>query len=235
MTDREISADVAVIGAGLGGIAAALAAARTGQRVILTEEAPWIGGQMTSQAVGHCDDHPWIEQFGATATYRQLRENIRDYYRRWFPLTAEARSQRFLSPGAGTASALHFEPRAALMSLWGMLQPHLSAGTIRLLEQHAPSDAASANDTVQAVAVRDRRTGERLWIHARYFIDATEQGQLLPLSGTEYVTGAEAQSETGEPHAPAVANPLDLQAITWCFVMDQVPGVVFSVPNPGLY
>ena len=47
---RELSADVVIIGGGFGGVAAALAAARNGQRVILTEETDWIGGQVTSQA-----------------------------------------------------------------------------------------------------------------------------------------------------------------------------------------
>jgi NADPH-dependent 2,4-dienoyl-CoA reductase/sulfur reductase-like enzyme len=48
---RELSCDVAVIGGGVGGCAAALAAARNGMRVILTEETDWVGGQLTSQAV----------------------------------------------------------------------------------------------------------------------------------------------------------------------------------------
>jgi choline dehydrogenase-like flavoprotein len=66
--ESTIRADVAVIGAGLGGCAAALAAARSGRRVILTEETRWIGGQLTSQAVPP-DEHPWIEHFGASASY----------------------------------------------------------------------------------------------------------------------------------------------------------------------
>ena len=48
---KEYKADLAIIGGGLGGCAAALAAARNGLRVILTEETDWIGGQLTSQAV----------------------------------------------------------------------------------------------------------------------------------------------------------------------------------------
>ena len=85
--------DVAIIGGGLGACAAALAAARLGRRVILTEETHWIGGQLTNQAVPP-DEHPWIEDFGATASYRALRHGIRDYYRAHLPLTAEARAQR---------------------------------------------------------------------------------------------------------------------------------------------
>jgi FAD dependent oxidoreductase len=42
--------DVAIILGGLGGCAAALAAARLGQRVLLAPETHWVGGQLTNQA-----------------------------------------------------------------------------------------------------------------------------------------------------------------------------------------
>jgi NADPH-dependent 2,4-dienoyl-CoA reductase/sulfur reductase-like enzyme len=67
--------DVVIVGGGLGACAAALAAARLGRRVILTEETRWVGGQLTNQVVPP-DEHPWIEQFGATASYRTLRRGI---------------------------------------------------------------------------------------------------------------------------------------------------------------
>ena len=44
---REIAADVVIVGGGLGGCAAALAALRTGRTVVLTEPTDWIGGQLT--------------------------------------------------------------------------------------------------------------------------------------------------------------------------------------------
>lgn len=114
--------DILVVGGGLGGVAAALAACRAGRTVILTEETDWIGGQLTSQAVPP-DEHPWVEQFGVTASYRALREAIRDHYRAWYPLRAEAAAPRDLNPGAGRVSKLCAEPRAALAALEGMLAP----------------------------------------------------------------------------------------------------------------
>jgi len=48
---KALRADIAIIGGGLGACAAALAAARFGRQVILTEETPWVGGQLTNQAV----------------------------------------------------------------------------------------------------------------------------------------------------------------------------------------
>src|SRR5699024_8769079 len=85
----ERTAEVLVIGGGLGGVAAALAAARLGRAVILTEEAGWLGGQLTSQAVPP-DENRWMEQFGGNRTYRALRERIRGQYRRNYPLTDAA-------------------------------------------------------------------------------------------------------------------------------------------------
>ncbi|WP_255455563.1 FAD-dependent oxidoreductase [Microlunatus sp. Gsoil 973] len=48
---QERRTDVLVVGGGLGGVAAALAALRTDCRVVLTEDSEWLGGQLTSQAV----------------------------------------------------------------------------------------------------------------------------------------------------------------------------------------
>jgi NADPH-dependent 2,4-dienoyl-CoA reductase/sulfur reductase-like enzyme len=102
---KELSADLIIVGGGTGGCAAALAAVRNGLRVILTEETDWIGGQLTQQAV-HPDEHPWIEIFGATRSYRESRSLIRDYYHLNYPLTPQAGSRRALNPGNGSVSKL---------------------------------------------------------------------------------------------------------------------------------
>src|SRR5512145_3290335 len=96
--EKELAADLVIIGGGTGGCAAALAAARNGLRVILTEETDWIGGQFTAQAVPP-DENPWIETHGGTRSYLDLRQRIRSYYLRNFPLTAEARGKSYLNPG----------------------------------------------------------------------------------------------------------------------------------------
>src|SRR5512136_1435177 len=106
MADQQT--DILVVGGGLGGVAAALAALRLGKRVILSEETDWLGGQMTSQAVPP-DEHPWIETMGCTGSYRRLREGIRDYYRRWYPMQEEWRLRPQLNPGEGVVSGLCHE------------------------------------------------------------------------------------------------------------------------------
>ena len=81
---HEMRADIVIVGGGTGGCAAALAAARSGCRVIMTEETAWIGGQLTSQAVPP-DEHRWIESFGCTRSYRTFRDGVRAYYREHYP------------------------------------------------------------------------------------------------------------------------------------------------------
>ena len=78
---HELKADIIIIGGGLGGCAAAIAACRNGSSVILTEVTDWIGGQVSQQGVPP-DEHQWIESHGRTASYAKYRRLIREYYRR---------------------------------------------------------------------------------------------------------------------------------------------------------
>ncbi len=221
--------DVAIIGGGLGGIAAALSALKSGLKVVLTEETDWIGGQLTSQAVPP-DEHRWIESQGCTKTYRQLRHGIRDYYRRHYPLTDAAKARVDLNPGNGSVSALCHEPRVALAELEGLLAPYVPDGRLVLLREHRPVSAVAEADRVQQVTVRNLRTGRDVSLEAPWFIDATELGDLLPLTGTEFVTGAEAG--TGELHASARPGPSNQQSFVSCFIIDHVPGEEHVIDPP---
>ncbi|MFC9692669.1 FAD-dependent oxidoreductase [Kribbella sp. NPDC056951] len=229
----ELDTEILVVGGGVGGVAAALAAASAGHRVVLTEETDWIGGQFTAQAVPP-DENPWIEQFGSTATYRRFREGVRDYYRRHYPLRAEAAALVDLNPGAGRVSKLCHEPRVALAVLEAMLAPHRSAGRLTVLLQHQPVAADVSGDRVDAITVQGP-DGTRTTIRATYVLDATENGDLLPLTGTEFAVGAEAQAEYDEPHAPEHANPANLQGITYCFALSHHAGQDHTIDRPRMY
>lgn len=231
---REWQADIAIIGGGLGGCAAALAAARHHKRVVMTEETDWIGGQLTQQGVPP-DEHPWIEMFGCTRAYRAFRNGVRAYYRTHYPLTQEALAQPHLNPGQATVSRLCHEPRVALAVLESMLAPCVSNGQVRILRDHRVVKADVAGDRVLSATVRDVHTGDEVALRAAYFLDATEQGDVLPLTGTEYITGAESQVETGEPHAPSEAQPDNIQSFTCCFAVDHVPGENHAIEKPEMY
>jgi hypothetical protein len=234
LAGAEMAADVVIVGGGFGGCAAALAACRAGLSVVMTEETDWLGGQVTAQAVPP-DEHPWIEEFGCTRSYRRYRNAVRDYYRNHYPLTARARTNPRLNPGGGAVSSLCHEPRVSLAVLTETLAPHLSSGRLQLLMEHAPVTADVEGDRVRAAIVESRRRGTRVTLTAPWFLDATEMGDLLPLTGTEHVVGAESRTDTGEDRAPDTARPHSQQAFTCCFAVDHVPGGDHTIPRPEEY
>jgi hypothetical protein len=218
-----VSTDVLVVGGGLGGVAAALGAARRGARVILTERTDWLGGALTTQGVPP-DEHPWIEERGCTATYRALREGIRARYRSHYPLTAAARARPQLNPGNGTVSKLCHEPRAAVAVI-----DELLAGQAEVWCNVEPVAGHVDGDRVVAVTVGDTT------VEAPWFIDATETGELLALCGVEHVIGTESRAQTGEPHAAAEADPLNMQPVSVCFALDHLAGEYHTIERPADY
>ncbi len=275
----ELRTRLLIVGGGLGGCAAAMAATALGIPTILTEESDWLGGQLTAQAVPP-DEHRWIEQQGCTRRYRALRDAIRDHYRRFYPLLESARADPLLNPGGGLVSRLCHEPKVALAVLNAMLAYAQTAGMLQVLLGVQPVEVLTDGDFVRAVrfkgcphpqplsrsfgrgecpsplpspqrgegmqkslspACGGEGTGEggdaqdEIIIYADYILDATETGELLPLGGVEYVTGAESQRETGEPHAKPEAEPLNMQAFTWCFAMAYDPNGDHTIPKPPNY
>lgn len=225
--------DVLIIGGGLGGVAAARAALTLGRTVVLTEASDWLGGQLTTQGVPP-DEHPWIESDLVSAGYRELRGRIRDFYRRNYPLTAEARSDDTLNPGRGFVSALCHEPRVSAAVLAEMLAPWTASGQLTVLYGHRPVAATRDGKRVTSVTVRDADGNDRR-LSGRIVVDATELGDLLELAGIPYVVGAESRADTGELHAPEQADPRDQQAITWCAAVDYRPGESHVIAEPPGY
>ena len=230
--ERMIQTEIAVIGGGLGGVAAALAILREGRQVILTEETIWPGGQSTSQGVPP-DEHRLIESCGCTALYRLYRERIRQYYRDYYPLTGEARSEKHLNPGGGSVSSICHEPKVSARVLADLLAPYVSSGRLQILYQAKPVSAVCTDNQVRSVALET--PDGIVHLAASWFLDATECGDLLPLTGTAYVTGRESRADTGEDHAGASADPLDMQAVTWCFAVSLEASGDFTIDKPADY
>lgn len=233
----ELKTNVLIVGGGVGGCAAAMAVASMGYNVILTEETDWLGGQLTSQAVPP-DDHPWIEEYGGTLRYRRFRKNVRDYYQKHYPFTSQAQADPKLNPGLGGVSKLCCEPRVALAAIEQMLAPYRSIGRLKVLLQYKVVCAETVGDFVQSVVLKNLVTGQQVTIEASYILDATELGDLLPLANVEYVTGAESQEDTGEPHAVnGPSQPDNVQALTWCFPIayDPTDGVDYTINKPEQY
>jgi FAD dependent oxidoreductase len=210
---RTIECDVLIVGGGTGGVAAALAAARRGRRVHLTEETDWIGGQLTAQGVSALDEHQHIERFGGTASYYSLRHAIRDHYR---PHAGAAGTRADFNPGNCWVTRLAFEPKVALAAMMALLQPHIDAGRLTLHLRSKPAAAEVEGDRISSVTAVDLEHGGAMRFCPGVVLDATELGDLLPLVGAEYASGAETVAETGEPHAqPTEPKPHCVQSFTY--------------------
>lgn len=231
---NEQHTDILIIGGGTGGVAAALSALRLGRKVILTEETDWIGGQLTSQAVPP-DEGLWIETVGCTASYRAFREGVRSHYRQHYPLRPESLAEQELNPGAGTVSRLCHEPRVGLAVLEAMLAPYRADRQLEILLCTRPVAVQMDGDRIEAVTVEHLPGGERTVLSAPYVLDATETGELLEFGHVESVIGAEGQAQTGELHALAEADPMNQQAISWCFAVDHLEGEDHTIDKPASY
>ena len=233
-TGNELKSDIVIIGGGLGGCAAALSACKLGASVILTEPTDWLGGQVSQQGVPP-DEHGWIESFGRPESYAKYRTLIRDYYKKNYRLTESAMQAEFLNPGNGSVSRIFHEPRVSVAVLQTMLAPAISSGRLRVFLNTEPVEAFTGNDKIEAVTFLNKNTGSSIIMHGKLFIDASEEGDLLALSGTEYVIGAESQKQTNEPHAPEKADPANIQALTHCFAIDHLEGEDHTIDRPEMY
>lgn len=229
-----LSSDLVIAGGGLGGCAAALSALRNNLKVILTEETDWLGGQISQQGVPP-DEHQWIETHGCTQLYRNLRTQIRRYYILNYPLTESAGKNKFLNPGDCSVSRLCHEPRVAEAVLNELLAPYISSGRLILLTNYKVISADTERNKVRSLHAKNQLTGKEITLSAPWFIDATELGDLLPLTGTEYITGTESRNDTGELHAPEKADPENNQSFTVCFAIDYIPGENHTIEKPAEY
>jgi len=221
---RAEPCEILIAGGGTGGVAAALAAARSGRRVVLLEETDWLGGQMTAQGVSALDEHEYIESFGGTRSYYELRNRLREHYHN-------------LNPGACWVTRLAFEPCVAVDVIEHMLRPHVESGRLSIHRRMKTVAATTEDDRIKEVLAMGLDDGRCARFQPQLVIDATELGDLLPLCGAEHVVGAETVAQTGERQAqPVEAKPHCVQSFTYTFACERRPvGENHVIPTPEKY
>ena len=163
----------------------------------------------------------------------RLRQVIRQHYMETYDIpdtmqTSVLGTNLPLNPGNGWVSRLCFEPFVAVAYLDTELD------TARHIYCECQLLSASMNGTqIQSVTVQ--LPDKQVCIYADYFLDATDTGELLPLTSTPFVTGAEAHRDTGEPHAADVARPDEVQSFTFCFAVEYCTGEHHTIPKPVGY
>ncbi len=224
--------DIVIIGGSLGGTLAAYQSAKSGKRVALVESTDWIGGQLTSQAVPP-DEHPWIESFGCTELYRLYRQRVREFYANTYGLQ-EGISLDKLNPGNGWVSRLCHEPNVAHDILREMLNPFTQSGLITLFLEHDLLSVETQGSTIVGVTIQDKKdTASQL--KAKVFIDATDQGDMLPLIPVAYSVGAEGHAGDKALLSDCPVDSGDLQPVTWVCALEQLKSPVEPIKKPELY
>lgn len=221
-----ITGDIAVIGGGSAGFAAAWSAAHLGSDVVLIEKEHELGGTSTLGGVNN-----WEPGMGATGVPLRVFQRLSripnavgvyrfDRHCMWkkpqeayaFPGgivetdPALTYADTLLRHGPGMRDeawfrahchGVIFEPDAMAATMLAMLK---ETGHCRVLLDTAFIRASQTNGRVESVTLSDGST-----VRAKRFIDATD-GVLCAQLGCELMSGRESRAEFGEPGAPAGAD-----------------------------
>jgi hypothetical protein len=210
MRHEEFSADLTVIGGGLAGCCAAIAAARQGARVALVQNRSVLGGNSSSEvrvwvcgATGH-GSHRYARETGIMGElfvenqFRNLDGN--PYY--WDLVVLEA---------------VRDEPNIALF---------LNTD-VRSVEADGPDDAR----VIRAVTGWMMGSEREIRFTSPTFIDCTGDGFVGFLAGAWYRTGCEARSEYNEPWAPEDADDSTLGSTILFYTKDVGHPVKYVPPR----
>lgn len=227
--------DVVVAGATPGGIAAAVSAARLGERVLLIDHYDHIGGiisnGLTNADIGR-------KQAVGGLFYEFTRRVVKHYQ------------------AAGNAEDIKrcrdgywYEPQVAERIFHEMITEQ--EGRIELLLGHRLLKAQVDGGRLASVeAQRVDGGGEPVRIEAGVFIDATYEGDLAALAGAPFRVGRESRVEYGETHAgkvyarfgtgdllPGSTGEGDdgIQGFCFRFHMTTNPGNMAPVEKPAAY
>ncbi|MBE6702591.1 MAG: FAD-dependent oxidoreductase [Ruminococcaceae bacterium] len=173
--------DFVVVGGGLTGVCAAMAAARNGARVALIHDRPVLGGNASSEIRMHvCGatanmKKPDLSEGGILHELMLSNKRVNDSY-------------NFSIWDAVLFDAVKKEPNLTVYLNTTMFGVKTEQGTVKEIEAYQMS------------------TERRLFISGRFFADCTGNGTLSAFVGATFRTGSEAKAEFGELHAPTKAN-----------------------------
>lgn len=173
----EHDADLCVVGGGMAGLCAALAAARHGARVVLMQDRPMLGGNASSECRMHVCG---ADRSGSLPHLREtgLLEEIR-------------------------LDNLFRNPQRSF-SLWDLLlrDKVRAEANVTLLLNCSCREAAMQGPAIASVEGWQLTTQTRHTVRAKLFADCSGDSILAPLSGAAWRMGREARAEFGESIAP---------------------------------
>lgn len=212
------TSDVLIYGATPGGIAAAVAAAKDGQAVVLVEPTTRIGGLVTS-GLSHADFRTFE---GLSGSYLDFARRVDAHYAKAYGKDSPQARDCF----RGTFG----EPKVNLAVFEAILaeQPRITVRKSLALAAVTMSDQSRI-----ASATFSGADGGRATLSARVFIDASYEGDLLAKAGVPWRAGREGRAEFGESLAPLQGDQ-QLQAYNFRFCLTKrATNRVALVAPPG--
>lgn len=177
LQQEQLICDFCVVGGGLAGSFAALAAARNGAKVVLIQDRPMLGGNASSEI------RMWVR-------------GAKGLYDRETGLISELEERNI----HGNPTLVHSVFDATLYS---MLQEN---SNIRLLLNASCMDAEAENGRILSVTAWQTTTYTFYTVKANVFADCSGDSILAPLVGANYRKGRESKDEFGEQMAQDVAD-----------------------------
>lgn len=198
--------DVVVVGAGPGGIGAALQASRQGRSVALLEETGHVGGQLLT-----------VTSMDEGGTGASTRED--GLYKEFVDRLKAAYGSRPLGTCYLTAGSICYEASVGERVLRELLATRQGTGLPRFLLSTNTRVVSVQKDAANKVTGLTTADGT-VWT-SRVVIDATEYGDLMPLGGVAYRVGnSKYDPSTGEQPNPSAC----VQDETWTFTMRNYGG-----------
>ena len=193
------SFELVVVGGGIAGMCAALAAARSGLKTALIQDRPVLGGNNSSEV------RVWL---GGNVRLKPL-PNIGNLVGEFEPL------KRAHDGATNTAEIYEDDKREKLMK---------SEKNLTLLFNQRLISADMGQSAIAAVVTQDIRTGRRLRYTGELFADCTGDGQLGALAGAEFeVTQKQHMGPSNLWHAIETREPADFPHLNWALDLTDKP------------
>lgn len=175
---ETIDTQFCVVGGGMAGVCAAVAAARSGVQTVLVQDRPMLGGNASSEI------RMWI--CGAGAQNPDMKESgileeIQLENLRWNP-------------------SLQYNIWDHVLIQFVQREPNL-----KLLLNCTCDNVSAQDNVIDSISAWQLTTQKKFVIHAECFADCSGDS-VLRTSGAEFRSGREARSEFHETHAPEVAD-----------------------------
>ncbi|MGP4079182.1 FAD-dependent oxidoreductase [Pseudalkalibacillus sp. R45] len=173
--------DVAVIGGGPAGVAAAIAAGRMGVKTVLIEPNPYLGGAGTASMVG-----PWMTNYHQdTQVIKGIFQDIVDELVKYEGSTGTLKCP-YDEPGKTQGTGGHITPFDGEILKYVLHKLVVKAGVNLFLNTFV--DQVNSNEgTIESVGIRGKSFADT--IKAKKFIDTTGDGDIAVQAGAEYEFG----------------------------------------------